>query len=112
MTAEPLDRVRESLLAMDGVTERQSHGEPSWFYRDKRQIATWAGYHHDDRLAMWCAAPPGVQETLVASEPEHYFRPPYVGHRGWVGVFFDVEPDWETVGRLLADAYALTASKR
>jgi hypothetical protein len=43
--------------------------------------------HHDDgRLAIWCAAPDGVQANLVDTDPARFFRPPYVGHMGWLGV--------------------------
>ena len=43
--------------------------------------------HHDDgRLAIWCAAPEGVQAEMTETEPQRFFRPPYVGHRGWLGV--------------------------
>ncbi|MBS1714176.1 MAG: MmcQ/YjbR family DNA-binding protein [Armatimonadetes bacterium] len=112
MTRDPLSRVRHAFAAMADVVERPSHGEPAWFYRDKRQIAMWADHHHDDRVALWCAAPPGVQQALTESEPERYFRPPYVGHRGWIGIDFGADPDWDTVETLVSDAYRLIASKR
>jgi hypothetical protein len=69
--------------------------------------------HHDDgRLALWCAAPPGMQDALVAGEPEHYFRPPYVGHRGWIGVRLDRGLDWNEIAGAIEDAYVTVAPKR
>ena len=73
---------------------------------------TYANHHHDDRLAFWCAAPLGAQEVLVAAEPERFFRPPYVGPRGWLGVYLDVEQDWDFISELVRDAYLTVAPKQ
>lgn len=94
-------RVRAVLGRFDDVEERVSHGEAAWFIRGGRQVAIFADRHHDDRVAVWVAAAPGVQESLAAAHPERYFRPPYVGHRGWVGIFLDVACDWDEVAGLL-----------
>ena len=80
--------------------------------RDRKTFVSYADHHHDDRLAFWCAAPPGAQEALVAADPGRYFRPPYVGHRGWLGVYLDVAVDWEEIGDLVADAWRMVAPKR
>ena len=82
--ADALARLRALCLALPEATEKISHGEPTWFVR--KVFVTFAGRHHDDRVAFWCAAPAGAQEAYVAEAPERYFRPPYVGHRGWLGV--------------------------
>jgi hypothetical protein len=106
-----LDRLRGLCLALPGVTEKISHGEPTWFVR--KVFVTFAGRHHDERVAFWCAAPPGVQEALVGSDPERFFRPPYVGGRGWIGVYLDVPGvDWDEIAELVADAYRTIAPKR
>ncbi len=68
-------------------------------------------HHGDNRLALWCAAPPGVQDELVEQEPDRFFVPPYVGHRGWIGVRVDIDPDWEEVAQILEQAYRLVAPK-
>jgi hypothetical protein len=108
----PLDRLRALCLGLHETTERLSHGEPSWFVRDRKQFLTLADHHHDDRLAFWCAAPPGAQEELVAADPAHYFRPPYVGGRGWIGVYLDVPVDWDEISDVVEDAYRTVAPKR
>ena len=102
-----LERVRSLCLALPEVTERPSHGEPTWFVRDKKTFVMYADHHHDDRLGVWMAAPPGVQESLVADDPEHFFRPPYVGHRGWLGVYLDVEQDWDDIAEIIERAHAV-----
>ncbi|HYY81049.1 MAG TPA: MmcQ/YjbR family DNA-binding protein [Actinomycetes bacterium] len=112
MPTDPLERLRRLCLALPETTERQSHGEPTWFVRDRKTFVSYADHHHDDRLAFWCAAPPGAQEALVAADPGRYFRPPYVGHRGWLGVYLDVAVDWEEIGDLVADAWRMVAPKR
>ncbi|MBB5773259.1 MmcQ/YjbR family DNA-binding protein [Nonomuraea jabiensis] len=108
---DALERLRALCLALPEVTERPSHGEPTWFVRGKKTFVMFADHHHDDRLAFWCAAPPGAQAELVAEDPERFFRPPYVGHRGWLGVYLDVEVDWAEVAEIVADAYRQIAPK-
>jgi hypothetical protein len=111
-TDDPLERVRQLCLALPETTERLSHGEPTWFVRDKNVFVMYANHHHDDRLGFWCAAPAGAQQALVATEPERFFRPPYVGHRGWLGVWLDVPVDWAEIADLVTDAYRMIAPKR
>lgn len=108
---DPLEELRRRCLALPEVTERLSHGEPAWFVRGKKMFVMYADHHNNDRLAFWCAAPPGVQEELVTAEPERFFRPPYVGHRGWLGVCLDVEVDWTEIGEIVVDAYRTVAPK-
>ncbi|GLY52377.1 MmcQ/YjbR family DNA-binding protein [Lentzea sp. NBRC 102530] len=108
---DALENLRRLCLALPEVTERLSHGEPTWFVRGKKTFVTLADHHHDDRSAFWCAAHPGVQETLVAQAPARYFRPPYVGHRGWLGVYLDVPTDWDVIADLVEDAYRVIAPK-
>ena len=84
------DRVRAICMALPEVVERPSHGSPAWFVKGKKSFVMYLDDHHGDgRLAIWCAAPPGMQAARVENESEHYFRPPYVGHRGWLGVHLD-----------------------
>lgn len=111
---DPVDRLRSIALALPEVTERLSHGEVSFFCR--KQFVTVDDHHHGaEHLAFWCAAPPGAQEELVGHDPDRYFRPPYVGHRGWVGVRIDAvggrSPDWAEVAEVVRDAYRHVAPK-
>ena len=111
---DPLSRLRQICLAFPKVTERPSHGAPSWFVQDKRSFVTfWPDGHHDLEFAhLWCAAPPGAQAELIAANPDLYFRPPYVGHRGWLGVRMDGALDWSEIAELCQDAYRAVAPKR
>lgn len=106
-----LVEVRTLCLGLPETSERVSHGAPSFFVREKRLFATvMTDLHGDGRFALWCAAADGVQGLLVAADPDRYFVPPYVGHRGWLGVRLDrggVDPD-ELAG-ILEDAYAEVA---
>ena len=107
-----LQHVRRMCRDLPEVTERLSHGSPTWFVRGKKTFVMFLDDHHGDgRLALWCAAPPGVQQQLVEQEPARFFRPPYVGHRGWLGVILDVDPDWDEVAAICADAYRQVAPK-
>ncbi|HZC72771.1 MAG TPA: MmcQ/YjbR family DNA-binding protein [Jatrophihabitans sp.] len=110
-------KLRALCLALPEVIERPSHGEACFFIRDKKQFVSVDDHHHGAaHLAFWCAAPPGAQEALVASDPDRYFRPPYVGHRGWLGVLLAAdgglaEPDWAEIDEIVRDAYRQVAPK-
>ena len=89
-------------------------GAPTWFVRGKASFVTyWPNGHHDIAFAhLWCAAPPGAQEELVSTEPSRFFRPPYVGGRGWLGVRLDIGLDWDEISAICADAYRTVAPRR
>ena len=104
--------VRSACLALPEVEERLSHGTPSYFVRGKKTMAMFQDDHHGDGiLGVWCAAAPGAQAELVEAEPDRFFVPPYVGHRGWIGVHLDRSPDPDEVVAILTDAYRQVAPK-
>ena len=107
-----LERLRSLCMALPEVVERLSHGEPTWFVRGKKTFVMFADHHHDERLAFWCAAPEGAQDSLAGAYPERFFRPPYVGVRGWLGVYLDVPVDWDEVAAIVEDAYRVVAPKK
>ena len=108
-------RLHEICDALPDVSNRISHGETAWFVsrgKRSRQFATTSDHHHDDRNAIVMAAPPGVQQQLVADRPSLYFRPPYVGAQGWLGVFLDTDQlDWDLVERHIEDAHAVITER-
>lgn len=113
MLDEALAKVRNICLALPETTERSSHGAPTFFVRGKKTFLTLHDDHHGDgRLAIWCASEPTVRDALVEEEPERFFVPPYVGHRGWLGVRLDVDVDWEEIAAIAADAYRRVAPER
>ena len=83
MTGTPTDRLRAICLALPEAVEKETWGDPTFRVRDKIFAMQKAG---DGRISLWCKAPPGSQEILVGADPELFFRPPYVGHKGWIGV--------------------------
>ncbi|GIM88226.1 MmcQ/YjbR family DNA-binding protein [Paractinoplanes toevensis] len=102
--------VRRVCRALPEVTERLSHGSPAFFVRRKQFVMLWADGHHDAAFPhLWCAAAPGSQAELIAADPDRFFRPPYVGHRGWLGVRLDRDPDWTEIAELCADAFRAVA---
>jgi hypothetical protein len=106
-----VERLRAICLALPEATEKIAWGEPTW--RAPKIFAQMDTHHHGaDHVAVWLPARPGVQEALVAEDPERFFRPPYVGHLGWIGVRIDRQPDWHVVAGLVADAYRLVALPR
>ena len=108
-----LDRLRQLCRALPETSERPSHGAPSFFVREKKCFLMLLDDHHDDgRFAIWCAAPPGNQELLGQADPDRFFRPPYVGHRGWLGVMLHGKVDWDEVAGIVEDAFATVAPKQ
>lgn len=107
-----LERMRALCLALPEVTERLSHGAPTWFIRGKKTFVTFVDDHHGDGiLGIWCAAPAGVQSAMIDEDPQRFFRPPYVGPRGWLGVRLDVDIDWAEMASIVEDAYRTVAPK-
>ena len=113
VTADLAERLRVICLALPEVTERPSHGAPTWFVRGKTFVTLWAEGHHGNQFPhLWCAAPPGAQAELIASAPGQFFHPPYVGGRGWIGVRLDGGVDWAEIAELCQDAYRAIAPAR
>ncbi|MDA0269996.1 MAG: MmcQ/YjbR family DNA-binding protein [Chloroflexi bacterium] len=108
---ELLARARAACEAFPEVSERLSHGSPAWFVREKRGFANlWIDGHHErDEPHLWLAAPPGMQEELIAADSATFFRPPYVGQRGWIGIRLGDDPDWEHIDELCEEAYRTVA---
>jgi hypothetical protein len=107
---DTLARVRKLCLALPEASERPAHGHPSFYIRDKKCFVMYLDNHHrDGRVAIWAAAPEGAQEMLVNGAPEHYFRPPYVGHRGWVGANLNSGNDWNEIAGVIEDAWLAVA---
>jgi hypothetical protein len=105
-----LARLRAICLALPETSERLSHGAPTFFVREKRAfLMVLTDHHGDGRFAIWCAAGEGVQSMLVEADAEKFFVPPYVGHRGWLGVRLDVGLDWNELAGIAEDAYAEVA---
>jgi hypothetical protein len=111
--ARRIARLRRICLALPGAAEKPSHGEPTWFAGKGRVFATLDDHHHrSEHLSVWLPLPFGAQETLLEREPGRFFRPPYVGGRGWVGVVLDGRPDWAEVTSLVREAYVQVAGRR
>lgn len=92
------------------TSERLSHGAPTFFVRGRRSfVMVLTDHHGDGRFALWCAAPEGIQGMLVEADPERFFVPPYVGHRGWIGVRLDRGLEFDEVAGIVEDAYAEVA---
>lgn len=108
--AELVERVRAICLALPDTTEKLSHGAPS-FFAGKQYAAVRPDGHHDRTEAhLVCAAPAGVQQELIEDDPERFFRPPYVGGRGWIGVLLTGDVDWDEIGQILVEAHRTVRS--
>ena len=110
---EALQVVRAAALRLPEASERLSHGAPTFFVRNKTSYVMFHDDHHGDgRLAIWCAAPAGVQGLMVDEDPARFFVPAYVGHRGWLGFRLDVDTDADEVDQIIEEAYRTVAPKR
>ena len=105
-----LERLRTVCLALPETSERLSHGAPSFFVRGKKCFLMLLDDHHGDgRFAVWCAAPAGDLQLLIGADGERFFVPPYVGHRGWLGVRLNDGVDWDELAGVVEDAYCTVA---
>ncbi|MGF1464856.1 MAG: MmcQ/YjbR family DNA-binding protein [Sandaracinaceae bacterium] len=112
MHAELLSRLRAIIEALPETSEKLSHGAPTWWGGRKTFATFHDGHYHEGRPAVWFKAEDGAQETLVASDPDRFYRPKYLGPSGWVGMFLDRDVDWAQVRFFLVEGYRLVAPKR
>jgi predicted DNA-binding protein (MmcQ/YjbR family) len=109
MAGTATGRLRAICLALPEAVEKEAWGDPTFRVRDKIFAMAKRG---DGRVSVWCKAPPGSQAVLVGADPARFFVPPYVGHKGWVGMRLDDAPDWNEVALLVRRSYRLIAPKR
>jgi len=114
MNEKQLERVRRICIALPETTERLSHGEPTFFVNNRVFVMFANNHHNDGHMAVWLPVPSGFQVALIESDPEIYFKPPYVGTRGWIGIelgrihdrdlIFHIQTAWELIApkRLLS----------
>jgi predicted DNA-binding protein (MmcQ/YjbR family) len=103
------DRLRAICLALPEAVEKEASGDPTFRVRNKIFAMEKRG---DGRISVWCKAPPGSQMVLVGADPDRFFVPPYVGHKGWIGMRLDDAPDWREVALVIRRSYRLIAPKR
>ncbi len=108
-----IGRLRAICMSFPAANERLSHGEPCWFAGKGKVFAMLDNHHHGaEHLSVWLPQPPGVQEALVLADSKLYFRPPYVGPSGWVGIVLDTKPNWKQLSVLVREAYLHVAGAR
>jgi hypothetical protein len=99
------ERIRTICMDLPGVTEKRSHGAPA-FFAGRQFLTLWIDGHHDHAFPhLWCAAPPDAQSELVTTEPDRFFRPLYVGGRGWLGARLDGTIDWKEIAVVCEEAF-------
>ena len=107
-----LQRIRKACLALPNTVEKISHGEPTFFVEKRGVFAMFSNNHHNDgHVALWIPAPTGLQEALVEEEPKTYYRPPYVGSSGWVGIELDQVSN-EALEAHIHQAWQMISSKK
>jgi len=89
MSKKQLERVRRICLALPETSERLSHGEPTFFVHNRVFVMFANNHHNDGHIAVWLPVPPGFQTGIIETSPSTFFKPPYVGERGWIGVELD-----------------------
>ena len=107
------ERVAGICAALPEATSTEEGAHVGFEVRGRRFAWFLEDHHGDGRVALNIKVPPGENRVLIASDPERFFMPAYLGPRGWLGVWLDVDAvDWDRVEQLLVDSYRLTAPKR
>jgi hypothetical protein len=103
-------KVSALCLALPDTTELVAWGEPTWRVGGKLFAMFDTHHHGSPHLSVWIPAAPGAQAALIDADPDRFWRPPYVGHKGWVAIIVDdAAPPWDMIGSLIAQAHALIA---
>lgn len=110
----PLPKLRKLCLALPDAHEVEAWGAPTFRVKNKlfAMYADANDHHGGGRPAVWCKAAPGNQELMIGVAPKRFFKPPYVGPSGWIGIWLDGKVDWAEVADLLRDSYFLVAPKK
>ncbi len=110
----PLDRIRAICLALPEAHEVEAWGEPTFRvgYKLFAMYANAATHHGGGRHSVWIKSTPVNQDLLMHLDADRFFKPPYVGPSGWIGVYLDKRPDWRAIESILRDGYVLTAPKK
>ncbi|HZF24672.1 MAG TPA: MmcQ/YjbR family DNA-binding protein [Steroidobacteraceae bacterium] len=111
MTKDLNQAVREVCLSFPEAEEYLSHGSPNFRVRGKTFATYVVNHHGDGRIALWLNAPPGSQEQHTRAAAKHFFVPPYVGPRGWLGVQLDKGLSWQHIAALVREAYEKVAPR-
>ena len=113
--ASPLPRLRKLCLSLPETHEVEAWGEPTFRIKGGKIFAMYASasnHHGAGRDSVWIKATKDNQELMIRSKPDRFFKPPYVGPSGWVGVYLDKSPDWNEVLELLRDGWQQIAPKK
>jgi predicted DNA-binding protein (MmcQ/YjbR family) len=112
LAEDRLRRLREICLALPEASEKIAWGDPTFRVRD-RIFVMQKGNYAGGRPSIWLKVREGGQSLLLASKRELCFVPPYVGHKGWIGVYLDGRSvPWSFVGELIAESHSLVAPRR
>jgi hypothetical protein len=111
-TRSPLPKLRRLALALPEAHEVEAWGAPTFRLRNKLFAMYAANHHGVGRPGVWIKATPGNQALMLAAKPTQFYKPPYVGPSGWIGIWLDGTPDWKEVADLLVDAHRQVAPKR
>ena len=112
--ASPLPRLRKLCLSLPEAHEVEAWGEPTFRVKGKMfaMYAADGNHHGSGRASVWVKSDKENQALMLSAQPEKYFKPPYVGPSGWVGVYLDRSPDWDEVFELLRDGWKMIVPKK
>lgn len=109
---QPVDRLRRICMSFPQAVEKESWGAPT--FRVKTIFAMYSapeGAGPEDRAAAWVKSDPVNQDLLIQTDAARFFKPPYVGPKGWIGVYLDDTTDWDQLADLLWDAWRRSVTK-
>ena len=110
-----LEQLRAAALALPEADEKLSHGMPAFFIQKGKMFAYFWHHHHGDDVTAAIVKTSGIEEQamLIEMEPDLYYRPPYFGPSGWVGIHLDrPDTDWDRVADRVAISWELVAPRR
>lgn len=94
--------------------ERRLSGRHADFRVRGRPFGYFLDDHHGDGIVALAFKPaPSDYRVLLGSQPGRFYRPAYIGARGWLAVRLDSGAiDWTEIAEFVLDSYRVAAPKR
>jgi hypothetical protein len=113
MMDDPLEQLRAICMSLPEAREVESWGAPT--FRVKTIFTMYSATNHhsgEGEPSAWIKSDVATQQALLKLGPDRFYKPPYVGPKGWIGLHLNDGTNWDEVRALVWDAWRASVPKR